>query len=298
MLVDQDGKLIRTLLPNNLQTLSDKQEIDFPSITAEEIEDKSKGDFLSKGLVLLQTSWFVVQCIARTFQHLPITELELVTLAFATLNFITYWLWWNKPLDAKRYVPVIYKGTSEEGSSREKIGVFEWLGSIPQKIRNWAGVNSWWKLIFLGPFLPVLKMMSFDKDEVAVGAKRIRTFFALNLDDKYNIWAILASLCVASIFGGLHCVAWSFTFPSPTEQLLWRIASVSITASPILIFVVGFVAANVHGFDLVVAAAMILLGAIYIISRLALLILPFMALRSLPSAAYQTVRWTTFIPHV
>jgi hypothetical protein len=106
MLVDGHGDPIRPLLPDDLDTLSEKEEIDFPVIKEAEITDKSKGDFLSKGLVLLQTGWFVVQCIARASQHLSLTELELVTLAFAVLNFVTYWLWWNKPLDARYPVSV------------------------------------------------------------------------------------------------------------------------------------------------------------------------------------------------
>ena len=39
--------------------------IDFPRITEDDILDRSKGDALSKGLVILQTSWFILQCIAR-----------------------------------------------------------------------------------------------------------------------------------------------------------------------------------------------------------------------------------------
>src|ERR1700732_3625752 len=56
------------------------------NITEEEIKDKGRGDALSKGFTLIQTAWFIPQCIARTAEHLPITELELVTLAFAALN--------------------------------------------------------------------------------------------------------------------------------------------------------------------------------------------------------------------
>ncbi|KAG6889676.1 hypothetical protein C0995_015424 [Termitomyces sp. Mi166 len=69
------------------------------TITEEEIWDKSKGDVLAKSLVLLQVIWFLLQVLARTIQHLAITELEVVTLAFAFLNFMTYFCWWKKPLD-------------------------------------------------------------------------------------------------------------------------------------------------------------------------------------------------------
>ncbi|KAF8660446.1 hypothetical protein AX16_001626 [Volvariella volvacea WC 439] len=62
-------------------------------------KDRGEGDLLSKAIVVLQTSWFVAQCIACDVQGLGITEIELVTLAFAALNGITYGLWWDKPLN-------------------------------------------------------------------------------------------------------------------------------------------------------------------------------------------------------
>ncbi|KAF8204595.1 hypothetical protein BJ912DRAFT_1072390 [Pholiota molesta] len=64
--------------------------IDPPDITAEEIQDRAKGDFISKGLVILQTSWFILQCLARWSQKLALSELEVVTLGLALLNGITY----------------------------------------------------------------------------------------------------------------------------------------------------------------------------------------------------------------
>ncbi|KAF9457846.1 hypothetical protein BDZ94DRAFT_163299 [Collybia nuda] len=53
-----------------------------------EIRDRSEGDGISKGIAFLQTLWFMVQCIARARQHLPLTEFEVVTLAFASLNVV------------------------------------------------------------------------------------------------------------------------------------------------------------------------------------------------------------------
>ena len=42
-----------------------------------------------------------------------------------------------------------------------------------------------------------------------------------------------------------------------------------------------------------------LIGGIpYIIARVVTLVLAFKSLRDLPSGAYETVHWTTFIPHV
>ena len=41
-----------------------------------ELKDKGKSDWLAKSLVLLQTTWFVMQCIARAIEHLPVTHLN------------------------------------------------------------------------------------------------------------------------------------------------------------------------------------------------------------------------------
>ena len=97
---------IGILSPERLELLSETRMIEFPTITEEEIDDHSKGDALSKTLVLGQTTWFIAQCITRKAEGLVMTELELVTLAFAALNSFMYFFWWNKPLDVRTTVPV------------------------------------------------------------------------------------------------------------------------------------------------------------------------------------------------
>ena len=71
----------------------------FTMPTKVEIKDKGKSDWLAKSLVLLQTLWFVMQCIAQAIEHLPVTHLEIVMLAYAAMNFMIYIFWWNKPLN-------------------------------------------------------------------------------------------------------------------------------------------------------------------------------------------------------
>ena len=88
------------------ELIEENPNFEFPRITVPEINDYSKGDGLSKLLAILQVSWFIIQCLARHFQGLALTELELVTLAMASLNAITYGFWWNKPLSVAG--PVVY----------------------------------------------------------------------------------------------------------------------------------------------------------------------------------------------
>lgn len=75
-------------------------------IEESEIQDRSKGDVISKLLVLTQVTWFILQFFARLVQHLPATEIEVVTLAYAILNMVTYACWWYKPL-AVQFAPTI-----------------------------------------------------------------------------------------------------------------------------------------------------------------------------------------------
>lgn len=106
-----DGEGPYVIDPDGLEDYLQKDDI-----TGEAIMDRSKGDALSKGIAILQTGWFILQCIARKIQGLPVTELEVVTLAFAALNFAVYAFWWNKPLDVR--VPFIVRDRDQLGNQK------------------------------------------------------------------------------------------------------------------------------------------------------------------------------------
>ena len=103
-----------------------RADINFTSFmvpTEEEIKDKGKSDWLTISLVLLQTLWLVMQCIAHTIKHLPITHLKIVTLVYVAMNFVIYIFWWNKPLNVNWPVQVFQKSepsvTQHQVISRE-----------------------------------------------------------------------------------------------------------------------------------------------------------------------------------
>ena len=77
------------------EALLSKNRIAFPTISEDEINDRSKGDALSKGIAYLQLAWFIVQIITRAVQGLAITELELTTAALVGLNSAMYLFWWS-----------------------------------------------------------------------------------------------------------------------------------------------------------------------------------------------------------
>ena len=88
----EGGKPARVLEVKELEELSEAGKFEWPTITEEEITDRSKGDYLSKTIVLFQTTWFIGQCIARGAYRLALAELEVATVAFASLTGVIYYL--------------------------------------------------------------------------------------------------------------------------------------------------------------------------------------------------------------
>jgi hypothetical protein len=107
------------LSQEKLSDLLAQGKIEFPIVTVEEIQDRSKGDGFSKTIALGQTLWFVVQCLARGAEHLDLTLIELVTLSLAALNGVMYFLWWYKPLDVRCPIRVYILPVDESNESNE-----------------------------------------------------------------------------------------------------------------------------------------------------------------------------------
>ncbi|KAI4126791.1 MAG: hypothetical protein LQ338_003576 [Usnochroma carphineum] len=68
-----------------------------PKISREDILDKNKSDNVSKLLSVLQALWMLAQILSRLYSKLPITLLEVNTLAHIICATIIYALWWHKP---------------------------------------------------------------------------------------------------------------------------------------------------------------------------------------------------------
>ena len=131
---------------------------------------------------------------------------------------------------------------------------------------------------------------------------RVPRFWANSTADNAGI-ADLIMLGVGICFGAIHCIAWGFSFLTHTELLIWRVSSVAITAVPIYMpLMMGLAAwlgdmdfdtvANIFGYSIFPV------GLLYIVARAVTLVLALISLRDLPPGAYETVHWTTFIPHV
>ncbi|KIJ07828.1 hypothetical protein PAXINDRAFT_102789 [Paxillus involutus ATCC 200175] len=273
-----DYKWTRT---HGLFALMGKFRLMNPIITEDEINDKSKSDGLGKALLILQLSWLTLQVSVRHAKHLAITLIEIDTLAMAAMSFPVFYFWWSKPM-APRHPHTFYlvhtpvaedaRGPSHslDGDRHEPL-----LNEEPPFTENRFLLGLWGRFGQLDHF-----------------------------DHTYSVLALSLSWV---IFGALHLVAWDFQFPNQLEKMMWRFASLTLIITGVLspltlissrLLSPRVLPRSVARFDPLASYILFLLGYFAWCARLGLLILTFTSLRDLPASAYETVSWTTYIPHL
>ena len=144
--------------------------------------------------------------IARAVRYLVISQLEIAVIAFAVCVIITYALNWSKPKGAQ--VPCT---------------LLQYRNEIPDRIcalLDKPGENGTSVLALLGAI--------FTRDKQKPGGP-LSNHSNVHFHNS-NFWG---SLVAATVFGVLHLTAWNFIFPTRTEKILWRVASLLCT-SPLL----------------------------------------------------------------
>lgn len=260
---------------NDMYILVKMKAMESPHISRFEIEDKTKADHLAKAIACFSAVWLTTQVVGRAVVHLPIAAMELVTVAFVACTLVSYGLWWHKPLD------VNFPTTVHTGEISEDV----W--SHFESIRDEQDKPSW-----------LNKYLSERLGE-ELGRKISRHFYC------FTVWAdivdsarsIYLPLCLVGVFfGAMHCIAWNFSFPSPREQLLWRIFSVTAAGVPGAFYFTGIYCTAFHDTH-VPDTIYFPVFVIYFVARMYLWVEVFASLKRVPSGVYVSVAWTNYLPH-
>ena len=230
-----------------------------PQVSGRTLESFNKGDILVKLLALVQVSWLIIQLIARKIARLPSSQLEIAALAFSASSIVTYLLYWSHP----------------------------------------QGVETIWTI--KASRLPTKQEM---KSLVHAGPHYISTSLdKSSLDDDYDLLPIPNDTVYISkftggvftggtVFGGLHCLAWNFHFPTPLEASIWRICSIVTTvALPVMVPVsigIGLLRKYtiIRAQNIWVTIYTVLSFLIYPLARLFLIVETFRTLFFLPPEAF------------
>lgn len=290
--------------------------VDYPSITAEQIRDRSKQDSVAKVVTGFQISFLIIQLIGRAAQHLSITALELNALGIVVCSLMTSYAWLHKPVDIAAAVPICTSSKMEDIT-----GCATWkntpLDSVDENGPGWAmNIQPFMGMPVIHPERPI-KRIPNDRFPM----------------DAYGNQEYL--LCLATIiFAAVHVAGWNYSFPSTTERVLWRTSSMLLFTVTVAFWILETMASwkrlgrwkllylsvfrrdRVDEFKHTRAAAVpeiqepsqlplpwefwsiLPLALLYGTARCYLIAEGFLELRSAPADAFATVDWTNFWPHV
>ncbi|KAL8694132.1 MAG: hypothetical protein Q9218_001185 [Villophora microphyllina] len=193
--------------------------ISLPSITEDEIADKSKANWLAKALVCLQIGWFVVQCLGRWHGGLPLTSLELTTTSYVWCTWGIYAQWLHKPLDVA--VPTILKSKASTAEILLQAGP-EAATPYRQTPLDFVfdGRHSW--------TLDVQPFLRFRVDPRKRPMPRV-------LNDSFPWFSTAADtliiVFIVIFYGVILAFGWNFVFPTAIEKLLWRISALVVVGT-------------------------------------------------------------------
>jgi hypothetical protein len=184
---------------------------------------------LDRLITIAQALWFSFNCIFRFVQGLFVTSLELTTLSFILVFLVTSYCWYHKPMDINR--PIILKPRRSVTLIRRNLDEgFEskWYETPLEFLSR----DEWFCSRFWKYYIQILRYMHiplFARPERRP-YDRIPSHFIPNVDTQAEVICAPTILLFSSIF----LVAWNSHFPSATEKLLWRIASLNTLAYGLL----------------------------------------------------------------
>ncbi|CZR67162.1 uncharacterized protein PAC_17061 [Phialocephala subalpina] len=283
---------------NQLRFASSEYLIDMPNISSQELQKLDRGDKLAKVLALIQITYLIVQLIARRVLGLPSTQLEIAALAFSASSLVTYVLYWSRPQGVDSVHVIKAKKLPDDS--------LLWHISDRGPAYLWTNPRTGSRLD------EELDLVPLPNDGANFGrfishgvAERLFKMLGRNLE---IVPLAVGAVVGGTLFGGLHCLAWNFQFPTLDERLAWRVCSILTSSLPIvsLMLMVFWLRMNPRDALLrrnespvsrfIVGSSLIILLLTYILARLFLMVEIFRSLFYLPPEAFIDT-WSGNFPH-
>ena len=275
-------------VPERLRTLIENCDIDGPPISEDEFKSRGKSDWVIKLIAVVQIIWFVVQTLVRAIHHFPTTPLEIMTVAFVFCSVFIYGFSLNRPQDVEYpvYLEVSDAALLRSGTASTADTEAPTTDDTKSDRRSTTSAP--------------------EEEGGEASSTRVLSSGARSAASSSYVpgWAAKTVPAIlfevfACGFGALHCLAWNSQFPTLKEQLAWRICSATMTAVSALIPLLIYLPAlgNIALLEMLAESLVLYMVPVYVIGRITIIVLVFMSLRALPADAFQTIDWSSYIPH-
>lgn len=205
---------------------------------AKYIDDCNKKDAALRVITSFQTMWFIVNFLGRLVERLPVTGLEITTIAFVFCALGTTYCWWHKPADVTTSIIL------ESSSSLEEI-----RGGAPTLRHDHSPLDcvvprqEWHWSKFWRHWINILRWMKIEKvlfveyaDEPGDG-RYIRRIENTHWYSIHGAW-IFVFLAMSVGYTVIFLSSWNEVFPTRIEGLLWRISCILMAVSVVGYFLV------------------------------------------------------------
>lgn len=250
----------KVLLPDGISWCFSHNPDFIPDLSEQSIRDKSKADGIAKTLLLMQAVWFCATCISRLVQKLPLSLLEVSTLAHALCTLVTYLLWWKKPFN---------------------IAEPTFLLDNPFKIGMKPGRHYWSSHLEMVPAARVAR-------EATLLPKLFTIFVCA-------IYGMPHAIAWNSVFPtDIERNLWR---AAALIVCLWGVGIMVVFYAAVALDEIFKRPCGIGGYDLVMPSQPLFVG-VYVCASLFLVVECFRQLFFLPPEAYQIPNWTSYFPHI
>ena len=237
-------------------------------VNENDIKDLAKSDSVTKFFACFQGLWVLTQAISRIYQHKALFLLEVTTSAYICCAVGIYAFWWEKPQNCS--TPIMITSSDE---------AIDELSSSAYK----KHIDHGFEFVWAG------RSLSYSS---AVD---------------WNIYSTSAYYCLIglavlslTIFGFIHLASWNSRLPSTIELWMWRGSSLHcvIYAGLFALDAAWCASEKMQAFHNALDQITNYGIPLYVIVRIYMIVEVFISLRALPASTFQSVQWSSFVPHI
>jgi hypothetical protein len=178
-----------------------------PHISEDDIKDKSKADSFTKAIASVLILWLILSLIVRAVRHLPTSQLELLTAAFAVCATGIYGFSWTKPQNVDTATNIKAKRQLEPQDTTKLVQL------QPKNLLD--------LLVGVKDIREAPEFNRIHNGNIELSEKSVQPI---------SLWLVGITL----VFGSIHLIAWDFSFPTFAEKILWRVGGIATMALPLV----------------------------------------------------------------